>query len=262
MNLRLGIHGACGRMGVAVGRAAAGRCEIAAAIEHPQSPHLGKLYGNVIGRAGLRLPVTSRFPDRLDAVIDFSSPQATASCVRACRDRRIPLVVCTTGLSPATTAAIRRASRSIACLVSSNMSVGVNLLFRIVPEIARTLGDDFDIEIVEAHHRRKKDAPSGTAMTILEKILTANGKSERRSTVFGRKGDVGERRRGEIGLHAVRYGGVVGEHRVIFGSDEESIEIVHRALTRDLFASGALKAAEFVARAKPGLYSMNDVLAS
>ncbi|HYE97805.1 MAG TPA: dihydrodipicolinate reductase C-terminal domain-containing protein, partial [Planctomycetota bacterium] len=159
-----------------------------------------------------------------------------AECVKT----GTPAVVCTTGFGDAQRARIAEAARTVAVVLSSNTSVGVNLLFKVVPEIAKTLGPDYDQDIVETHHRFKKDAPSGTAKTLAERMQAATGRAPN--------------------VHAVRSGDVVGEHRVIFGTLGDSIEIIHRASSRDIFAKGALEAAKWVSRAKPGLYSMLDVL--
>lgn len=146
------------------------------------------------------------------------------------------------------------------CVLSPNMSVGVNLLFRIVEEIARVLGQDYDVEIIEAHHRMKKDAPSGTALRLGEAIARALGRDWDEVGVYGRQGIVGERTNAEIGIQAIRAGDIVGEHTVIFGGMGERIEVTHRAHTRDTFARGAVRAAKWVVGREPGLYDMGDVL--
>jgi 4-hydroxy-tetrahydrodipicolinate reductase len=148
----------------------------------------------------------------------------------------------------------------MACVISPNMSVGVNVLFKVLREVARTLGDDYDVEIVEAHHHFKKDAPSGTALRMAQVVAEALGRDLEQVGVYGRKGIVGERPKAEIGVHTVRAGDIVGEHTVLFGGMGERIEIGHRAHSRDNFARGALRAARFVAQAPKGLYDMADVL--
>jgi 4-hydroxy-tetrahydrodipicolinate reductase len=222
--MRIAINGACGRMGQAVQKAAreAG-VEVAALIDVVAAPGVGR-----------------RLEAKLDAMIDFSTPEAALERLEDCVRTGTPAVVCTTGFSDAQRAKIAESARKVPVVFSSNMSIGVNLLFKLVPEVARTLGKDYDIDIVETHHRFKKDAPSGTAKTLAERLEAATG---RRPNV-----------------HAVRSGDVVGEHRVIFGTLGDSIEIIHRASSRDIFARGAVEAARWASGAKPGLYSMLDVL--
>lgn len=222
--MKIAINGACGRMGQAVQKAAkeAG-IEVAALIDAVESPG-----------------VVHALPGRVDAMVDFSTPEAALDRLGECVKTGTPAVLCTTGFSDDQKARIAEAARKIAVLFSSNMSVGVNLLFKRVPEIAKTLGKDYDVDIVETHHRFKKDAPSGTAKTLAERIEAATG---RRPTV-----------------HSVRSGDVVGEHRILFGALGDSIEIIHRASTREIFAKGSIEAARWIATAKPGLYSMLDVI--
>jgi 4-hydroxy-tetrahydrodipicolinate reductase len=261
--MKIAINGACGRMGQAVGRLVLAEKDLslAAAIESPSSKQIGADYGKVLGRDDLGVPIASSLTSKVDALIDFSTPSAALDRIAECVKTKSAAVVCTTGFDPAQRKQIEAAAKKIPVLNSTNMSVGVNLLFKILPEIAKTLGEDYDIEIVETHHRLKKDAPSGTAVTMAERIAGARGKKYPDDFNFGRRGIVGERKKGEIGVHAVRGGDVVGEHRVYFMAEGELVEITHRASTRELFARGALRAARFVAKAKPGLYSMLDALA-
>ncbi len=186
-------------------------------------------------------PLISRnLTERVDAVIDFSTPPAALERLGECVPLKIPIVICTTGFTLDQERKIREAAHSIPVLMSSNMSFGMNLLFKTVPEIAARLGKDFDIDIVDTHHRFKKDAPSGTAKTLAARIESATGR--------------------KVPIASLRSGDVVGEHRVVFGTLGESIEIVHRASTRELFARGALKAAGFLAQKSPGQYTMLDVV--
>ncbi len=225
--MKIAVNGACGRMGQTVLRLAREMgIEVAEAIDVAPAPP-----GLALSRA---------LTKKVDALVDFSTPEAALERLAECARAGTPAVICTTGFTEAQRARIADAARSIPVVLSSNTSVGVNLLFKLVPEVARVLGKDYDIDIIETHHRFKKDAPSGTAKTLAERIEAATG---RRPNV-----------------HAVRSGDVVGEHRVVFGSIGDSIEIVHRASSRDIFARGALEAARWVARARPGLYSMLDVL--
>jgi 4-hydroxy-tetrahydrodipicolinate reductase len=222
--MKIAINGACGRMGQAVAKAAADAgVEVAALIDVVKAPG-----------------VTRTLSKKVDALIDFSTPAAALERLAECVKTRTPAIVCTTGFSDAQKAEIAAASKKIAVIYSSNMSVGVNLLFKRVPEIAKTLGESYDIDIVETHHRFKKDAPSGTAKTLAERIESATGRKPN--------------------VHAVRSGDVVGEHRIIFGTLGDSIEIIHRASTRDIFAKGSIEAAKWASKAKPGLYTMLDVI--
>ncbi len=229
--MKIAINGACGRMGQTVGRLAAEeKIEVAAAVD---ASDVGK-------DSGFGPKISRKLEARVDVLVDFSTPDAALERLEDCLNLTVPIVVCTTGFTPDQEKKIREASKKIPILMSSNMSFGMNLLFKIVPEIAAKLGPNYDLDIVETHHRFKKDAPSGTAKTLASRIEAATG----------RKANVA----------AVRSGDVVGEHRVVLGALGESIEITHRASSRDLFARGALRAAEFLAKAKPGLYSMLDVV--
>jgi len=169
-------------------------------------------------------------------------------------------VIGTTGIGPQHIAAFRAASAVVPCLVAPNMSLGVNLLFKFAPMIATALGAEYDIEIVEAHHRYKKDAPSGTALRLAENIVKSTGRDMQRDCLHGRSGIVGERPTGQIGIHAVRAGDIVGDHTVLFSCPGERIELTHRAHSRDTFCHGAIAAARFLAGKPPGMYTMDDVL--
>lgn len=260
--IRLAINGALGRMGRAVGVLAleGGKFELAAAIEAPKSPALGKDYGELLGREPAGVAVTSSLARKADVLVDFSAPAATMLRLAECVKTKTAAVICTTGLGEVEREKIREASKRIAIVQASNTSVGVTALLRAVPELAKLLGDAYDIEIVEAHHRGKKDAPSGTAVSLAERIAGATGRAWPADFTFGRKGKESVRGPVEIGIHAVRAGGIVGEHSVIFASDDDVVTVTHRAGSRDLFARGALRAAEFAARARPGGYGMEDVL--
>jgi 4-hydroxy-tetrahydrodipicolinate reductase len=260
--IQVAINGALGRMGRVVGGLVldGGPFTLAAAIEAPKSPSLGKDYGTVLGRdpAGVRLG--DSLARGADVLIDFSTPEASMRRLAECVKLKTAAVLCTTGLGDAEHQKIREASRKIAVLQASNTSVGVAALMRAVPDLARLLGDAYDIEIVETHHRGKKDAPSGTAVSLAERLAAETGRAWPADFTFGRKGKTGGRGAVEIGIHAVRAGGVIGEHSVIFASDDDVITVTHRAGSRDLFARGALRAAAFAAKAEPGLYGMNNVL--
>ena len=258
----LGLHGASGRMGLRLVQLIAEDPEVrlAWAIDRPGHPRLGEDAGTLAGIGALGVPL-SFLGDQsgwVDAMIDFSHPSAALGLARFCADRGIPLVVGTTGFNPEQRPELVLVSARIALLLSPNMSRAVNLLMRLVGEAARSLGQAADIEIVERHHRMKKDAPSGTALRLAE--IAAEGAGITRF-VHGRDGQPGERPRNEIGVHAVRAGDAPGEHTVIFGLMGESLELSHRALNRDGFVRGAIDAAKFLAGKPPGLYGMSDVLA-
>jgi len=237
------------------------RVRLAAAIDREGHPRLGQDAGELagIGRLGVPIEPLSALAGRdgVDVVIDFSQPAAALALADVCAREGVALVVGTTGFEPEQKQALEAASRRIPVLVSPNMSRAVNLLMRLVGEAAAALAADADIEIVERHHHLKKDAPSGTALRLAEIAAKASG-AER--MVHGREGLVGERRRGEIGVHAVRSGDCPGEHTVSFGLLGETLELSHRALNRDGFVRGAVDAARFLAGKPARLYSMADVL--
>ena len=262
MTIAVGVNGAAGRMGrrlIAL-IAEAEDLKLVAAVEEAKSPALGEDAGEQAGLGRLGLPIAREFPPDLDVVVDFSSPQGTLAALGFCSRHKKPIVIGTTGLGDQERAQVESAAKRIPCLLSPNMSVAVNLLFRLAADVARALGPEYDAEIVETHHRFKKDAPSGTALKLAESIAAERGLTLGEVAVFGREGKPGERRREEIGVHAVRAGDVVGEHTVIFSSLGERLELIHRAHTRDCFAQGALAAARFLVTRPPGLYSMADVL--
>jgi len=261
--IRLAINGALGRMGRALGNLAleSGHFAVAAAIEAPASPAVGKDYGTLLGREPLGLAVAASLGRKVDVLVDFSNPGASMLRLAECVKTKSPAVICTTGLGDGERRKIKEASKRIPILVAPNTSVGIAALLRAIPDLAKLLGDTYDIEIVEAHHRGKRDAPSGTAVSLAEALAGATGRTWPDDFNFGRKGETGERPPLQIGVHAIRGGGIVGEHTVIFASEDDVITVTHRAGTRDLFARGALRAAAFLAHAKPGLYGMGDVLA-
>jgi 4-hydroxy-tetrahydrodipicolinate reductase len=234
---------------------------LAAAVDRAGHPRLGDDAGVLTGGGPLGVKLADRLDPavKLDAVIDFSLPAGTLALVGTCRDRGIPLVVGTTGFEPGERAKVEAAADRIPVLISANFSKAVNLLFRLAADAARVLGGAADVEIVERHHHFKKDAPSGTALRIAEVVGQALDVGPDRYA-HGRHGVVGERPRGEIGLHALRTGDNPGEHTVVFGLMGECLELSHRALNRDGFARGALDAAKFLAGKPPRLYTMGDLL--
>ncbi|HEX8913037.1 MAG TPA: 4-hydroxy-tetrahydrodipicolinate reductase [Humisphaera sp.] len=257
----LAITGAAGRMGqrlVALARQDKD-LSLVAAIERPDHPALARDAGEVAGIGPIGISVSAELAAKPQAVIDFTSPASLRHWLKLCRDRGIALVVGTTGLGESDHAAIDQAAADVPVLQAPNMSLGVNLLFKIAGEVARVLGDDYDKEIVEGHHRFKKDAPSGTAMGLAEAILKATGKTKA-DLSYDRHGDDAVRRRGDIGMHALRIGDEIGRHTAYFAALGERLELTHVATNRDTFAHGALRAAKWLAGQKPGRYTMMDVL--
>jgi 4-hydroxy-tetrahydrodipicolinate reductase len=258
----IGVNGACGRMGQRIIALAQEDKDLTlgAALEAPGHPQLGRDVGEVIGLGRLGVPVRSEVPleQRLDVLIDFSTPEGTMTGLPVCVQRRIPLVVATTGFTPEQRREIEAAAHETAVLMAPNMSLAVNVLMKLVRQSAEALkGKGFDVEITERHHRFKKDSPSGTALHLARLIQEAMGQTHLR---HGREGLVGERPESEIGIHAIRVGDNVGEHTIIFSTLGETLELTHRAHTRDCYARGALQAAKFLADRPAGRYTMNDVL--
>ena len=236
---------------------------LVAAIDRPGSPRIGKDAGEVAAAGRLGVPVTDKLTAAANSngvIIDFTRPEASLSFLRSAAKTRAPIVVATTGFSAAQHAEIKRLARRTPTLLSANTSLGVNVLASLLGKAAKMLGDDYDVEIIEAHHRFKKDAPSGTALTLGRSVADALGRDLGKVAVHGRKGIVGERGKKEIALLSVRAGDIVGEHTVVFGGIGERLEFIHRAHSRDTFARGALRAAKWLAKKKPGLYNMQDVL--
>ena len=260
--LKVAINGVCGRMGARIAALVFDDPELklVAALERPGHPLLGKDVGTVAGCGETEVKITVTLNTDTDVVIDFSSPESSVALAELCAKRNTALVVGTTGLNPQQLEKIKLVSPKIPCLVSPNMSVGVNAMFDLVAKMAKILVNDFDIEIFETHHRFKKDAPSGTALRIAEKICDATGRRMDKDVIYGRQGITGERPMNQIGMHAIRSGDVIGEHTVVFGSLGERLELTHKAHTRDTFVRGAIRAAKFIAHKKPGMYSMSDVL--
>lgn len=254
---RVAIIGAAGRMGRELCRAAleTDGIELGGGTVEPGSPDIGADLGELCGAGRLGITATEQPPKGAEVLIEFTTPAATVGHLSYGK----PHVIGTTGLSDGQLAKVEEAAGGSPIVLAPNMSVGVNLLREIVRELSEKLGADYDIEVVEAHHRHKKDAPSGTALFLARAAAEGRGKELEQVAVFGREG-VAPRKEGEIGVHALRGGAVVGEHRLVFYSEGEEVEVIHRALSRRTFAAGALRAARFAATAEPGLYSMNDVL--
>jgi 4-hydroxy-tetrahydrodipicolinate reductase len=229
--------------------------ELAGGVVEPGAPELGADLGELCGWGKSGVVAMEDPPDEAEALIEFTEPEATVEHLAYGK----PVVIGTTGLSEEQLARVEEAAKSTPVVLAPNMSVGVSLVREVVRELSEKLGTDYDVEIVEAHHRNKVDAPSGTALLLARAAAEGREKDLDDVAVYGREGRA-PREESEIGIHALRGGAVVGEHRVIFYSDGEEVEIAHRALSRRTFAAGALRAARFVAGAQPGLYTMRDVL--
>ena len=262
MKTAIGINGAAGRMGQRLVHLCQEDKELtlAVALESPNHPHLGRDIGEVCGLGTLGVPLRADVPHTqlVDVLIDFSLPEGTMNVLPLCTARGIPLVVATTGHTHAQKSEIEAAAHHTAILMAPNMSLSVNVLFDLVKRAAELLNDrGFDVEIVEKHHRFKKDAPSGTALHFAKVVQDVMKQTELR---HGREGLVGERPAHEIGMHAIRAGDNVGEHTIIFSTLGESLELVHKGHTRDSYARGALAAAKYLAGKPAGRYGMKDVL--
>jgi 4-hydroxy-tetrahydrodipicolinate reductase len=261
--MKLAIAGASGRMGRMLIEAALSEPDtsIAAAFDRADSPDIGRDCGEFLGRA-TGTPVTAdlRALPGCDVLIDFTRPEATLAHLDACVAAGTAIVIGTTGFDDAGKAAIRRASEKIGVVFSPNMSVGVNATFKLLEMAAKMMNRGYDIEIIEAHHRHKVDAPSGTALKMGETIATALGEKLSGVAVFAREGHTGERKAGSIGFATVRGGDIVGDHTVLFAGTGERIEITHRASSRMTYATGSMRAARFLLGHKSGLFDMFDVL--
>lgn len=250
-------------MGRALVRAAQSTegARLVAAMERAGSPHVGEDAG-VLAGATAGVGITAGVPDKAvaDAWIDFTAPAATVVHARAAADAGAGLVIGTTGLSAADREAIAQAAQRVPMVLAANMSVGVNVLLQLVTDAARTLGPAYDIEIVEAHHRAKRDAPSGTALRLAEAAAEGASRDLNEVARYERHGDIGPRTPNEIGIQTIRGGDVIGDHTVFFLGDGERVEITHRASSRDTFARGAVRAALWLTGRPAGLYDMRDVL--
>ena len=235
--------------------------ELYRAIERPDHPSIGKDIGEIVGLGHIGIPLEGKLKkEEGDVIINFTNPYASIESLEFAKEVGLAIVIGTTGLSSEQMNRVRELSKGVRCVFAPNMSVGMNVMFRIVQEVAHVLGPEYDIEILEAHHRLKKDSPSGTAVKIGELISDAIGRDFGKVGVYGRRGMVGERTREEIGMQVIRAGDIVGEHTVLFGGVGERLEIIHRSHSRDNFARGAIRAALWVVSQPNGLYDMQDVL--
>lgn len=237
--------------------------ELTGAVERRGHFSIGQDAGDTAGCGPTGIKIVDALPSVLDqgeVVIDFSSPAAALEHLRLAAQHQRAMVIGTTGFSAQDLVELQTLAKQIPCVLSPNMSVGVNVIFKVLAEMARTLGEDYDIEVIEAHHRLKKDAPSGTALKMAEILAKAVNRDLHKVGVYARKGLIGERKPGEIGIQSIRAGDIVGDHTVLFGGMGERIEVTHRVQSRDTFARGALRAAAWVVKQQPGLYDMQDVL--
>lgn len=263
--IRVTVIGAAGRMGrhLVANIMNSTDLKLSGAVEIPACPMIGQDAGQVAGCGVAGVAITSDLAaalEKSDAVINFATGNPMEA-IRMAAVQGCSAVIGTTALGSEIKAELQQLADGGARIVCSpNMSVGVNLLFHLVAEAAKILGDDYDIEITEMHHNQKKDAPSGTAVRLAEVVCEATGRDYAADVVHGREGMVGARTRREIGMHALRGGDVVGDHTVMFATGGERVELTHKASSRDTFAKGALRAVRFLANAKPGLYDMQQVL--
>lgn len=259
------VAGAAGRMG---GRIVHMVCqnpetELAGAFERPDHPSLGQDAGTLAGAGETGVKICESLSKALKpgaVLIDFTQPESTLSNIRYTAKKGVPSVIGTTGIPAEGVGEIASLAQKAPCVMAPNMSVGVNVMFKIAGIMAGILGNDYDMEILEVHHRLKKDAPSGTAMRLGQILAEAVGRDLDRVGVYGRKGMIGERSKEEIGIQTWRAGDIAGEHTVMFGGMGERLELVHRAHNRDNFARGAVRAAIWVTAQAPGFYDMQDVL--
>lgn len=263
--LKVVVTGAAGRMGKEIIRVISESegVVLVGATERPGHALLGQDAGSLSGTAPMGVPLTDNFESAVssaDAAIDFTSAKASLLHLEAAHRAGSAIVLGSTGFNVEEKEQIRIKASDARILMAPNMSVGITALLKVVADVARILGDAYDVEILETHHRFKKDAPSGTALALAEAVATALNRDLERDGVHGRHGLVGERKSSEIGIHAIRAGDVVGDHTVLFGGLGERIEITHKASSRETFARGAVRAVKWLSLQPCGLYDMNDVL--
>ncbi|PWB67910.1 MAG: 4-hydroxy-tetrahydrodipicolinate reductase [Deltaproteobacteria bacterium] len=263
---RVVVCGAMGKMGRAIIAALRDRpagLTLSGAVEVPGHPLLGQDASEAAGAGKSDVAVTDDFSRAIataDVAIDFSRAESSVAHAAQAAASGKPIVIGSTGFTPEQLSKVGEAARGVPCVLSPNMSVGVNLMFKVAADVARVLGEDYDVEIVEVHHRFKKDSPSGTAVKLADVVAGALGREMKDVGIYGRRGMTGERPRKEIGVLAVRAGDVVGEHTLVFGGIGERFEITHRAHSRETFARGAVRAAAWVLGKPNGLYDMRAVL--
>lgn len=263
--INIAVAGAAGKMGSRITALSKDYPELKlnGAFEKKGHPAIGKDIGTIvgIGETGIKLSDSlDEIINNADVIIDFTSPSSTKENLKLASQKGKAMVIGTTGFTKDDLKEIEPFTKKIPCVMASNMSTGVNLLLKVLQDVARVLGDEYDIEIVEAHHRLKKDAPSGTALKMAQVIADAVNRNLDEVAVYARKGITGERTKKEIGIQTVRAGDIVGEHTVLFGGLGERIEITHKASSRDTFARGALRTVQWIYGKPTGLYDMQDVL--
>jgi 4-hydroxy-tetrahydrodipicolinate reductase len=263
--MRIAVVGASGRMGLCLIKAAAlaKNAELAVAVSRPESLAIGRDAGELAGISVVGVKVgddLASVVDQFDVLIDFTRPDASMGFIEICREAGKKIVIGTTGYSDAQKARINEAAKDVAIVMAPNMSVGVNLSLKLLEMTAKVMGDYTDIEVIEAHHRHKIDAPSGTALRMGEVIADTLGRDLKDCAIYGREGNTGERDRKTIGFSTIRAGDIVGEHTVMFADDGERVEITHKATSRMTFANGAVRAAVWLADKDSGLYDMQNVL--
>jgi len=259
------VCGGCGKMGSKVARLVYQNenMKLVGIIESPSHPNKGKDWGTVVGLGKTDIVIKDNLEEIIqstDQVVEFTNPKVSLQHLEIVSKYKKAMIMGTTGFSSEEIEKIKNLARDIPFLLSPNMSLGVNLLFKLAAEVAAVLGDDYDIEIMEAHHRFKKDAPSGTAKKLAQEIAKAKGINLDEVVIYGREGMIGERKRGEIGIHSIRSGDITGEHTVMFTALGERLELTHKAHSRDTFAYGTIQAIKFMEGKPAGFYEMKDVL--
>ncbi len=263
--MRIAVVGASGRMGLCLIKAAvlAKQAELTVAVSRPDSLSIGRDAGELAGISVAGVKVVDNLAavvDQFDVLCDFTRPDASMDFIEICREAGKKIVIGTTGYSDQQKARINDAAKDVAIVMAPNMSVGVNLSLKLLEMTAKVMGDYTDIEVIEAHHRHKIDAPSGTALRMGEVVANALGRDLKDCAIYGREGNTGERDRKTIGFSTIRAGDIVGEHTVMFADEGERVEITHKATSRMTFANGAVRAAVWLADKNSGLYDMQDVL--
>ena len=263
--IRVAITGVCGRMGRCLTQGIAEQVdmELVGAIQYPGHPQIGSDAGIVAGIGEIGVPVIGELADVLesvDVIIEFSKPEATVQHLQQAVAADKAVVVGTTGFSTNELATVETLASQTRCVMAPNMSLGVNVMIQALALIAKALRDDYNIEVIEAHHNRKIDAPSGTALRLAETTAIVLGRDLVEAGVYGRHGIVGARTQQEIGIHAIRGGDIAGDHTVLFATEGEQLSIVHRSHSREAFAKGAIRAARWVVNAPKGLYDVSEVL--
>ena len=236
---------------------------LGAAFERPDHPSVNQDVGHVVGLGEIGVEISGSLKEVIgqgEVLIDFTTPEATLESIRMASPSGLSMVIGTTGITGDNLRELNELAKSIRCIMAPNMSVGVNVMFRIAAEMARILGKDYDMEVLETHHRLKKDAPSGTAMRLAQILADSVNRDLAKVAVYERKGMIGQRSDEEIGIQTWRAGDIVGEHTLMFGGVGERLELTHRANSRDNFARGAVRAAAWIVNQPVGLYDMQDVL--